>query len=771
MMPGRPICGILLGLLLLLGAAGFVTRLKVRTNVLDLLPRTDAPVVELTRRMVDGRLGRTVLISVSAPDEDSARNGAAELGRRLEESKLFNEVLWRRPDPGPTFHAFYFSRRGQMLTPELRADLAAPDARRRMFRRVERELHRPTSLLTGQLLEEDPLLLFPALVNSWSEQGGDLELRDGILGREAGDAFHCFIRCELAVNPFEQAAQDRFAAMWKQWTSEVRAMDPELTIRYSSSMRHAADMARSMQRDMERIGLGSALGILMMTIGLFGSLRHLIAALLPVIISVFVGVGVTLLVFGGIHSVALVFGCSLIGVCVDYCLHYLVRHRLTGDWEPAPVMRSLAPAMNLSAATTTVAFLAMGLTPLVGLRQIALVSATGVLTAWLSVRLLLPWMLTHAHPRADRPPSVFRWLERALTHPVRLQRAVLLVLLVVVALGTFGFLRLRTDDSPRALSRRSAEIVREEEFIRESMGTDRQDGWLLVTGESRETLLARMEKLGAALTAAGPEVVETGPLISSFLPSRQRQEADREMLLAFLEDDAELRSEAARLGLPAEALARLRKELAKPLEPLTPDDWIASPVSLDQRMLWLGRTAGQFSALAPVTEWQDHERLKGLIASQEGVISLNQVEDLTRVLRHYRHGAVTVLGIAWAVIVTLLLARFRGDGWRVAVPPALAVVMTIGCLGAVGETLNLMHFLALMLVSGMGIDYAIFFAEAKGREAVATGAAITLSAITTILAFGLLSLSAQPVLHSIGLTILIGIALAWIFAPLAWKPS
>jgi predicted exporter len=163
--------------------------------------------------------------------------------------------------------------------------------------------------------------------------------------------------------------------------------------------------------------------------------------------------------------------------------------------------------------------------------------------------------------------------------------------------------------------------------------------------------------------------------------------------------------------------------------------------------------------------------LDELIEPLAGVVYLNQAEDLTQVLRRYRHGAAAVLGTAWVVIAVLLIIRYRRACWRVALPPILAVTMTIGLLGAMGETLNLMHCLALLLVSGMGIDYAIFFAEANGAESTATGAAITLSAITTVLAFGLLSLSNQPVLHAIGLTILVGIALAWILAPLALKPS
>ena len=45
--------------------------------------------------------------------------------------------------------------------------------------------------------------------------------------------------------------------------------------------------------------------------------------------------------------------------------------------------------------------------------------------------------------------------------------------------------------------------------------------------------------------------------------------------------------------------------------------------------------------------------------------------------------------------------------------------------------------------------------------------AITLSALTTMLSFGLLSLSSTYAVHSFGLTVLIGIACAYLLCPLA----
>jgi len=54
-------------------------------------------------------------------------------------------------------------------------------------------------------------------------------------------------------------------------------------------------------------------------------------------------------------------------------------------------------------------------------------------------------------------------------------------------------------------------------------------------------------------------------------------------------------------------------------------------------------------------------------------------------------------------------------------------------------------------------------------EAPHTWLAVSLSAFTSLLAFGLLALSETPVLHHFGLTVVTGLTLVWLIAPLMHK--
>ena len=74
--------------------------------------------------------------------------------------------------------------------------------------------------------------------------------------------------------------------------------------------------------------------------------------------------------------------------------------------------------------------------------------------------------------------------------------------------------------------------------------------------------------------------------------------------------------------------------------------------------------------------------------------------------------------------------------------------------------------MGFILVLGIGIDYTLFYRDAR-RAKPSTMLSIFLSMSSTVLAFGLLSFSSILAIHSFGITVLIGITIAFLLAPMA----
>jgi len=82
-----------------------------------------------------------------------------------------------------------------------------------------------------------------------------------------------------------------------------------------------------------------------------------------------------------------------------------------------------------------------------------------------------------------------------------------------------------------------------------------------------------------------------------------------------------------------------------------------------------------------------------------------------------------------------------------------------------GQPLTLFSLFGLLLVSAIGIDYAILMHERVAGPA-ASLVGMLLSAATTLLAFGLLAISATPAVASFGLAVAVGVAYGVFFAAL-----
>ncbi|MEA3347944.1 MAG: efflux RND transporter permease subunit, partial [Pseudomonadota bacterium] len=128
------------------------------------------------------------------------------------------------------------------------------------------------------------------------------------------------------------------------------------------------------------------------------------------------------------------------------------------------------------------------------------------------------------------------------------------------------------------------------------------------------------------------------------------------------------------------------------------------------------------------------------------------------------------------IVVTLILLILLRNLYQMllALLPVLAGLLSMfGIMGALGISFNLFNLIAAILIIGLGVDYGIFMVYRlfRGSDA-ATEKAVLVSGLTTLAGFGVLVLARHPALHSIGLTVLLGVGGAlptvlWVLPALA----
>jgi predicted exporter len=119
-----------------------------------------------------------------------------------------------------------------------------------------------------------------------------------------------------------------------------------------------------------------------------------------------------------------------------------------------------------------------------------------------------------------------------------------------------------------------------------------------------------------------------------------------------------------------------------------------------------------------------------------------------------------------------LALRSRSRVLRVIAPMAITTLVVLAALRGAGVSLTLFHLISLILVAGLGLDYALFFerAAADPAEQRRTLHAILVCSASTLLVFALLATSSLPVLRAIGLPVAIGVVSNFVLALLLATP-
>jgi predicted exporter len=261
---------------------------------------------------------------------------------------------------------------------------------------------------------------------------------------------------------------------------------------------------------------------------------------------------------------------------------------------------------------------------------------------------------------------------------------------------------------------------------------------------------------------------------TALLPSPATQRARLDALPARDALEASLR--AAQRGLPfrpdtfAPFLSDV--EAARTGSLLTRGAYAGTPAAARLDAL-LVQQDGAWLALTPVAGLRDAAALEAALAG-----SASRLVDLKRVtagmLDGYLRESSRQVAYGAALIALLLVVGLRSvrRALRVLLPSAAALCLTVGLLAACGVRLGVFHLVALLLVLGIGLNYALFLEAAVSNSARRARAAqaLALCVATTVLTFGLLAASATPVLRAIGLTVAIGALLSVVLA-LAWTPA
>ncbi|MFG6446719.1 MMPL family transporter [Roseateles sp. BYS180W] len=725
------------------------------SDIMAMLPKTqqDEVVGSALRGLAQAGEGR-VIVLVGATQAQQARAAGDTLAEQLRQQGLQARYQVAGTQES-AWVDFYRPRQGVLLTPQDRQLLQTATADS-LVQQALAGLHQTVGMPRLEHWTRDPL----NLAGRWMlqraqlspvrvEQGRLMVQHEGwhyaVLVLQGGDSAFALRQQQDLVQRLD-AAQAQARLQWG--STELRLLRAGIPL-------FAVAAAEQAHQEVHTIGLGSLIAVVLLTWWAFGSLRPRVLVTLSMAVGLLAAVSTTWLVFGNVHLLTLVFGATLLGVAENYGSNYFCARMGSPLQDKFALLGVQWPTVSLAMLTTVVAYALMAIAPFPGLQQMALFSATGLVVAFVTVQLWFPWL----EGAAPAPRPLARWLGGWRARWWQPKSGAVVWALGALLLATVAVALLwRSNDDIRSLQSAPPQLIEAQREVGRIMRLPALGQFYVVTAAAEQDLLQREEALVARIEALGVRA----QAVSQWVPSLRRQAQDG--------------------GLRQQRLVALRAPLAQAVGqdlpsapndwlPLHPEAWLQSAVSEPLRAQWLGQQAdGRWASVVllhgdPSSGVLPLPALAALQDPAGGVSWVDKVGSTSQLMQHYRVLMVYLLLVGYGVVWAVLACRFGRRAWRALAPTALASMLSVALLLACGQSLQLFHVLPLLILLGLGVDYGIFLLEQPQPQLLAPFLSVSLSALSTLMSFGLLALSSTPALRAFGLTMLLGVSLSWWLSP------
>jgi len=733
------------------------TKPWLQTDLAALLPAEQQPDALLVAadKAGEAQLNGQIVMLTGSANAETAFQAAAEIASKWRESGVFAEVDSSVMPDLDSVRAD-MQRLAQATLPQEQARLLFQEPKRYFQTRAE-DAANPFAAVSPLSLEQD-WLGFGRFVAAKANPQSRLQwnMDNGMLFTEADGKTWVWLRGKLA-------ADTRFAgngtllplirdsrAIAQKHGAETLAAGGALFAAASKTAAEAESKAMS---------ITGTLATFALLLWVFRSAR-VFWLVLPLAAGMLTGLAAALAVFGEVHILTIVIGTSLVGMLVDFPLHWLApsvfRQPENEKWSSESAMKHVLPSFAVSLMITVLGYALLWFTPLAVLRQTAVFSGFALLGAFGATVLWLPPLFRRYQAKAV---PFAKLTERLLRLKGRLNKR--LHKRGWLALGgiflAVGLWRSDWHDDIRQWVNMPSEMLAQVQRIGELSGTDFGGRYIVTEAASEDALLAKNAELAQALQP----LVAQGKLggfqsLDQFVAPVSEQEKLQNRLRE-LAGQPENWQPLADIGIPRQTIHDALIQAAD-TPPLTLSGSLKTQLAQAWQPLYLGEVAhGRYAAIVRLNGLTDEAAVRTAALGIAGTHWADKRAHLNALFHHTRNQAAW-LKLASYALAWLLLWRMFGAkrGSKILAVPLAAAVCTVAALGWLGIPVSLFAMFGLLLVSAIGVDYAVYAVTAKHTAAARLGGML-LAAATTAASFALLAFSSTPAVAAFGLTVTIGV--------------
>jgi predicted exporter len=748
---------------------------RLNTDLFDILPAFHSlRSVAAAEKALSSRSARGVYILAGSADFAAAKEAAQDLYGRFAGTGVF-ETLSLYVDEAllSEFTAYLTDYRYALLDGETRelleqggADTLAADALAAAY---------GAFTFTGlDALDKDPFFLadrsMKRFLGSGLLSGGGMSLKEDVTAAYYEDVWYVMIRGTLppagvAVTNADSGVEKIYAAC-----GEIGAEKSGVRFVFSGVPFHSYESSSGAQREISLISTITLFVIAVIFLAVFRSVLPVLSSVAAVLVSLLAATAAALLFFREIHVLTFVFGTTLIGIGVDYSIHYFMNWRGNPLLADGPAIRShIFRGITMSFISSEICFAVLFFAPFIILKQFAVFLFTGLLSSYLTAMVIYPLFALPPAEKRRLPAAPVRFgraaglplpARRTLKHAALAAMAIVPLVLIVINRDA-----VRIENNIAGLYTMSESLMESERIAAQVLDHGSAGWYFIVSGGSATETLEHEEALRARLD----EEIRRGSLrsymaTSLFVPSPAAQKRSYEAAKALL---PLAEAQFAGLGFPPGAARIFREDFdAMAGNFVLPGEGLPPNLREIVSNIWIGELDGRWYSCVLPLHAQNEEVFRSLAEESDFVYFVNKVKDIGAELDALTR-IILILFAAAYLIVGVMVNLFypRRDALGICAVPCILTLTAVAVLSCAGIPLSFFPVVGLILVFGLGLDYIFYVSESRRIAASPLNRTVTpaiaLSFLTTALSFGALSLSGFTPVRLFGLTVFAGLTAAF----------
>jgi 1-acyl-sn-glycerol-3-phosphate acyltransferase len=650
----------------------------------------------------------------------------------------------------------------------------------------------PSGIVTTQMLREDPFgMNFLGLKKFQQLQSGEgFQIENGYLTHVKGKNIFVFLTPKSGANETSKNAE-----LVEFLENSVESLNEEfqnkkVKAEFFGSTPVSVANAKRIKNDII-LTLTISLVLLFALFIYFYRKPHIpLIILVPAIFGSLLGMVVLYFLKGTISAISIGIGSVLLGLTLDYSLHILSHYRSTGD--VAKLFKSTVKPLLICAIFTAADFLVLLFLKSDVLKDLGVFAAVSVLGAAVFALLFIPQVYKPTQQLEIKQNTL---IDKLAAYDFSRNKFMLIFSLALIIISVFTYQKVGFENDLNKLNFMPTDLKVAEMNLDKLNNYSSKSIYMASYGKNYEEALKANSTLFDQLKKAEQkeEILSFSSIGGIILSEKEQQEKIAQWKAFWNENRIEkLRnqfiSEGKKFGFKENTFLPF---FAKLEEIYTPQNLTENEILQN---LFLDEFVKEDQGMVTITSVlktnnQEVEQVVKDFSNLENTLVIDRKHLQETFLSNLETDFNKLFFISSLVVFVILFLFFRSIELTLItnIPIFAGWFVTLGMMGLFGLDFNAFNIIITTLIFGLGVDYSIFVTKGLvekytyGKDEMpAFKSGIIMSALATILCFGVLVFAKHPAIYSISWIPIIGLLVVvlmsftiqpWLFRFFIQKPQ